>query len=153
MLRYVSTGKVALSALRRIQEEIASIDRSWWRGAIGVEADEPGRPSTLSGATALFITRKDLPESDDLFMAFSDAVFIAEILAGWAKRFGIKWHLTMNGDDWGAIDATGPSPSFLGQMNKWARRAGVPATGKGVWAISEERRAELGRRHGGGIPP
>ncbi len=149
MLRYASTRKVGASALRKIQEEIGSIQRTWWRGAIGLEADEAGPPSILSGSTPLFHAPGAIPDEEDLFLAFADAAFIVGRLADWSRRFTIKWHLTMNGDDWGAIDASGLSPALLGQMEKWARRAKVDSAGKGTWSIPEGRRAELLRRHEG----
>jgi len=146
MLEYASTRKVSASAARKIQEEIGAIRRTWWRGAIGLEAEERDTPSILSGSTPLFHAQ-GIPDEDDLFLAFSDAAFIAERLADWSKRFTIKWHLAMNGDDWGAIDASGFSPQLLGQMDKWARRAKVAPAGKGSWAIPEERRASLLRKY------
>lgn len=146
MLQYASTHKVGASAARKIQAEVPEIRRSWWRGAIGFDVDEIDQPVLLSGSTPLFHPR-GIPDEDDLFMAFADAAFILERLAAWSKRFGIKWHLRMNDDDWGSIDATGLSRPLLGQMEKWARRARVLSGGRGKWTIPEERRAELFRRH------
>lgn len=149
MLEYASTNKVSVSAARKIQEEIGAIDRAWWRGAIGLEPDETDRPSVLSGSTALFHRGQEIPDGDDLFMAFADGAFIVDLLWDWSKRFKVKWHLRMNGDDWGAIDQTGLTPPLLGQMEKWARRAGVSSGGKGRWSIPEDRRTALFRRHPG----
>lgn len=146
MLEYASTRKVSASAARKIQEDIGAIRRTWWRGAIGLEAEGAEAPALLSGSTPLF-HGPGIPDEDDLFLAFADAAFIVERLADWSKRFTIKWRLTMNGDDWGAIDASGFSPMLLGQMEKWARRARVAAAGKGSWAVPEERRASLLRKY------
>ena len=146
MLEYASTRKVSASAARKIQVDIGAIRRIWWRGAIGLEGGGSDAPSILSGSTPLFHAQ-GIPDEDDLFLAFSDAAFIVGRLADWSKRFTIKWHLAMNGDDWGAIDASGLSPQLLGQMEKWARRAGVAPAGKGSWAIPEERRAALLRKY------
>ena len=148
MLRYASTGKVGASAIRRIQEEIGGLRRPWWRGAIGLDVEETGQPAVLSGGTALFHAQ-GIPDEDDLFMAFADAAFILDRLADWAKRFRIKWHLRMNGDDWGAIDPTGRSGPLAGQMEKWARRARVSPAEGGAWIVDEDRRAGLLRRHAG----
>jgi len=140
MLRYESAGRIGVSGIRKILTETGSIDRRWWRGVLGFDAEGLDRPAVLSGATPLFHAQ-GIPDEIDLFMAFSDAAFIVGRLSDWSKRFTIKWHLTMNGDDWGAIDASGLSPSLRGQMKKWARRAGVASGGKGAWRVPEERRA------------
>jgi hypothetical protein len=80
-------------------------------------------------------------------MAFADASFIVARLAAWAKRFGIKWHLRMNGDEWGAIDATGLTRPLLNQMVKWARRVGAVELGRGAWEVSGERLEQLVRKY------
>ena len=110
--------------------------------------EESGQPQVLSGSTALF-HKSDIPDEVDLFMAFADASFIAQILARWAKRFKVKWHVRMNDEDWGSIDPTGLSRPLRDQMEKWSRRARVLSEGKGKWPIDEARRAELLRRHAG----
>ena len=152
MLRYESAGRIGVSGIRKILAEIGTIDRRWWRGVLGFDAERRDRPVVLSGATPLFHPQ-DIPDEVDLFMAFSDAAFIVGRLSDWSKRFTIKWRLRMNGDDWGAIDASGLSPVLLGQMEKWARRAGVYSRRKGEWSIPEERRADLLRRYREGKGP
>lgn len=142
MMQYESAGRIGVSRIREIMTETGALDRRWWRGALGLDAERMDRPSVLSGATLLFHAQ-GIPDEVDLFMAFSDAAFIVERLLDWSERFTIKWHLTMNRDDWGAVDASGLSPLLLGQMKKWARRAGVASAGKGRWSIPEDRRAEL----------
>lgn len=144
MLRYETTGKVKTAAARVILEEAGAIDRAWWNGGIGFEAEDPDAPIELSGKTSLF--RAGIPMDDDLFMSFADMTVIVERLADWAKRYRLKWHLTMHGDDWGAVDSTGPTPPLQDQMKKWSKRAKVAPAGKG-WLISEERRKELLARH------
>lgn len=146
MLRYETTGKVRAAAARTILEEAGAIDRAWWNGGIGFEADEPGGPVELAGRTPLF--RAGVPVQDDLFMAFADMAVIVGRLADWAKRFRLKWRLTMNGDDWGAIDSTGPTPPLLGQLKKWSKRAKVAPAGKGEWVVPEVRKAEILARYG-----
>src|SRR5207247_8225709 len=101
-----------------------------------------------SGSTPLF-HKSGIPDEDDLFMAFADASVIVQALSRWAKRFKVKWHVRMNDEDWGSIDPTGRSRPLLDQMNKWARRARVPAQEKRTWPIDEDRRAELLLRHAG----
>lgn len=152
MLRYESAGRIGVSEIRKILAETGTIDRKWWRGALGFDAERMDRPAVLSGATPLFHPQ-DIPDEVDLFMAFSDAAFIVGRLADWSKRFTVKWHLTMNGDDWGAIDASGLSPALLGQMEKWARRVGVYSRGKGQWSIPEDRRTDLLGRYREGKGP
>jgi hypothetical protein len=148
MIEYASTGKVGVSAAGKIQEEAGAIRRPWWRGALGFDADRSDGPVILSGRTPLFHAG-GIPDEDDLVMAFADASFIVAQLAAWAKRFRIKWRLRMNGEDWGAIDATGLTRPLLNQMVKWARRAGAVECEKGVWAVPGERLEELSRRHQG----
>lgn len=149
MIRYSSTGKVRASAAEKIQAEVGSIRRRWWQGALGFDPGEIDGPVVLSGAVPLF-RAGGIPDEDELFMAFADAAFILERLEGWSKRFRIKWHIHMNGDDWGAVDPTGLSRPLLDQMEKWARRAGAASLGKGRWAVSAERHAALDRKHKGG---
>ena len=148
MIEYASTGRVGVSAALKIQEEVAAIRRPWWRGALGFDADPSDGPVFLSGQTPLFHAG-GIPDEDDLFMAFADASFIVAQLAAWAKRFKIKWHLRMNGEDWGAIDATGLTRPLLKQMAKWARRVGAVETERGVWGVSDERLEGLARKHKG----
>ncbi len=140
MLRYETTGKVKAAAARTILEEAAAIDRAWWNGGLGFETEEAEGPVELSGRTPLF--RAGVAMEDDLFMSFADMAAIVERLADWAKRFRLKWHLTMHGDDWGAVDSTGPTPPLQEQMKKWSKRAKVAPAGK-AWIIPEERRQEL----------
>ena len=148
MIRYSSTGNVGQSAARKIQEEIGTIKREWWQGAIGFDVESFGQPQVLSGQTPLF-HQTGIPDEDDLFMAFADAAFILDRLASWSKRFKIKWHLRMNDEDWGSIDPTGLSRALLDQMEKWSRRARVVSEGRGRWTVPEDRRADLLRRHSG----
>lgn len=149
MLSYETTGRVGASAARKIAAEAAGLQRAWWRGGLGFDLDEAAGPAVLSGATPLFHTSKHIPVDDDLFLAFADAAFILERLEDWARRFKVKWHVRMRDEDWGAVDPSGPTRPLLDQMEKWARRVGVPATGKGTWRIDESRRAELLARHAG----
>jgi hypothetical protein len=142
VIQYASTAKVSVSAARKIQEEIGAIHRAWWRGAIGVDAEETDRPAVLSGATPVF-HKTGVPDEDDLFMAFADASFILAHLDRWAKRFKIKWHIRMNDEDWGSIDATGLSRPLLDQMEKWARRVGAVEIEKGTWVTPGERLEEM----------
>ena len=87
------------------------------------------RPVELHGETPLF-GRQGASDEDDLYMAFSDALFILERLGAWARRFKIKWRLKMNGDDWGAIDPGGRAGPLVTHMDKWAGRAKVAWSGK-----------------------
>jgi hypothetical protein len=148
VLRYESAGKVGLSAIRSILDEIASIERSWWRGALGLDPSEDGRPAILSGKTTLFHAH-GIPDEDDVFMAFADAAFILGKLADWAKRFKIKWRLRMNDEDWGAVDPTGLTKPLREQMGKWSGRARVFESGPATWAIPEDRRSGLLARYAG----
>ncbi len=148
MFSYESVGRVGLSAAGAIQEEIAAIDRVWWRGALGFDASERGRPALLSGRTALFHSH-GIPDEDDLFMAFADTVFILERLSRWARHHRIKWHVRMNDEDWGAVDPSGLTKPLAGRMEKWARRARVIPSGRGTWSVPEARRSELLARHAG----
>jgi hypothetical protein len=148
MLRYESTSKVSASTALKIRDELESLTRAWWRGAIGFDLEDPAGPVTLSGSTPLFHPQ-GIADEDDLFMAFSDAAFIIERLAGWSKRFKIKWHVRMHDDDWGAVDASGLSRPLMNQMEKWARRAKGVSQGNGRWSVPEDRRAALLDRHKG----
>lgn len=147
MLRYESAGKVGVSAVRHILEEAAAIRRTWWRGALGLDPSEDGRPAILSGKTALFHPPGSIPDEEDVFMAFADAAFIVERLAAWAKKHRIKWRISMHDEDWGAIDPTGPTKPLREQLGKWSGRAKVFETGPASWAIPEDRRQELLRRY------
>jgi hypothetical protein len=148
VLRYESVAQVKPSAIHVIQLEIGAIERQWWRGTLGVDASEEERPAILSGKTALF-HGSDIPDADDVFMAFADAAFILEMLADWAKRFKIKWRIRMREDDWGAVDPIGMTRPLLDQMRKWSGRAGVYQSGKLGWSVPEERRIELLARYAG----
>ena len=148
MIHYESTGKVSASVARSIAGDIGLIEREWWRGALGVDASEEGRPAILSGRTPLF-HRSTIPDADDLFMAFADAAFILGRLAGWSKKHKIKWHVRMNDDDWGAVDPGGLTKPLIEQMGKWAHRLKIFPNGRDTWFIPEDRRAELLRRHAG----
>jgi hypothetical protein len=128
--------------------DIEGIEREWWRGALGLDASDGQRPSTLAGRTALF-HKSGIPDDEDLFMAFADAAFILGQLAGWAKRHKIKWHVRMNDEDWGAVDPSGLTPPLLQQMGKWAHRLRIFPSGRDTWFVSEHRRAELLSRHAG----
>ena len=149
MIQYESASKVSASAIRKMLADIGSMDRVWWRGALGLDADpEAQQPAVVGGKTALFHAH-GIPDPDDLFMAFADAVFILERLRDWARRFSVKWHLRMNDEEWGSVDPTGYSKDLRGELEKWSRRAGAAPSGKDRWTISLERRAELLRRHSG----
>jgi hypothetical protein len=145
MLRYETASKVGASAARAILAEAAELKREWWNGGIGFENDEPSVPEVLKGATPLF--RSNVPLEDDLFMAFGDMSAIADLLIDWAARFGVKWRLDMNGEDWGAIDPTGPSQVLIDQLTKWSKRAKVPSAGKARWLIPDTRRRDLSQKH------
>jgi len=149
VIRYESAGRVSASAVRAIQEEAAAVERRWWRGALGLDAEGEGRPAVLRGRTPLFHAQ-GVPDEDDLFLAFADALFILHRLADWAKRFGVKWRVWMNDEDWGAVDPGGPTRPLVEQMDKWAGRAGAARVGKRDWEVSESRRGELLDRYGGG---
>ena len=136
------------SAARSILGEAGSIVRAWWGGVLGFDESEEGRPSTLSGRTALFHP-SGIPDEDDLFMAFTDAAFILDRLADWAKRHTIKWRLRMHDEDWGAVDPGGLTQPLYGRMEKWARRVRVLASGRDAWFIPMDRRAEVLARHAG----
>jgi hypothetical protein len=144
MLRYQTTGKVRAAAARAILEEAAAIDRAWWNGGLAFDAEASDAPAELAGRTPLF--RAGIPMDDDLFMSFADMLVIVDRLADWAKRFRLKWHLTMHGDDWGAVDSTGPTPPLQDQLKKWSKRAKVAPAGRG-WLISEDRRRDVLARH------
>ena len=148
MLRYESTAKVGVSAIHSILEETGSIQRNWWKGALGLDPSEEGRPAILSGKTALFHAH-GIPDDDDVFMAFADVAFIVGRLADWAKRFKIKWRVRMRDEDWGAIDPTGLTKPLREQMGKWSGRARVFECGPAAWFIPEDRREALLARHGG----
>jgi hypothetical protein len=146
VLLYESAGKVGVSAIRCIFEEIGSIQRNWWRGTLGLDPSDEGRPAILSGETALFHAH-GIPDEEDVFMSFADAAFILGRLAGWAKRFKIKWRIRMNGDDWGSVDPVGFTKPLRDQMAKWSGRARVFENGPGSWYIPEDRREALLARH------
>ena len=151
MIRYESTGRVGVSAVRKIQEEIGAIGRVWWQGALGFDVGEIDRPMVLSGSTKLF-HGPGIPDADDVFMAWTDALFILERLSDWSKRFKIKWRIGMNDDDWGSIDPSGFSGPLLGQMKKWARRVGAREIEKGTWVVPGERLDELTKKYKGRPP-
>jgi len=148
MLHYESAAQVKPSAVQAIFREIGALSRDWWRGPIGLDASEEGRPSILKGKTALFHA-SGIPDGDDIFMAFADAVFILEKLVDWAKRFKIKWRIRMRDEDWGAVDPTGMTRPLFEQIGKWSARAGVSQSGKLGWGVPEDRRAELLVRYSG----
>jgi hypothetical protein len=148
MLSYESTGRLKPSAIRAIRKDIAGLERDWWRGALGLDAAGEDRPSTLTGRTPLF-HRSGIPDLEDLFMAFADAAFILGLLAGWAKRHKIKWHIRMNDEDWGAVDPSGLTKPLIEQMGKWAHRLKIFPSGRDTWFIPEDRRADLLARHAG----
>jgi len=142
VLRYESAGRVAVAAVQTIFEEVGAIRRDWWRGALGLDASEDGRPAILRGKTALFHAH-GIPDADDVFMAFADAAFILGRLADWSKRFKIKWRIHLRDDDWGAVDPGGMTKPLRTQMEKWSGRARVIENGPVSWAVPEERRAAL----------
>lgn len=146
MIRYESTGKVGVSAARKIQGEVGAIRRTWWQGALGFDVGEIEQPLVLSGSTKLF-HGPGIPDEDDVFMAWTDASFILEHLRRWSKQFKIKWHLRMNEDDWGSIDPSGLSRPLLNQMVKWSRRIGAVEIEKGTWVAPGERLDELMRKY------
>lgn len=143
MLRYESAAKVGVGAVRAILAEIGAIDRVWWRGALGLDPSEDERPAILSGKTALFHPAGKIPDEDDVFMAFADAAFIVQRLGDWAKRYTIKWKLSMRDEDWGAVDPSGMTKPLREQMGKWSGRAKVFESGPLEWFIPEDRRQEL----------
>jgi hypothetical protein len=148
VLRYESAAKVGVAAVQKILEEIGSIRRDWWHGALGVDPSDDDKPAILSGKTALFHV-SGIPDEDDVFMAFADAAFIVEKLADWAKRYKIKWKVQMRDEDWGAVDPTGLTKPLREQMGKWSHRAKVFETGPASWAIPVERREALLARYAG----
>lgn len=148
MLDYTSTGKVKVAAARAILQDIAGIERDWWRGALGLDGAEDDRPAVLSGRTPLF-HRSAIPDADDLFMSFADAEFILRRLAAWARTHKIKWHIRMNDEDWGAVDPGGLTKPLVEQMGKWAHRLRIFPNGRDTWFVPEDRRAELLRLHAG----
>jgi hypothetical protein len=148
MLHYESTGRVNASVVRAIWSDIGDINRVWWRGVLGFDVSDEGKPSILSGRTPLF-HKSGIPDEDDLFMAFADAAFILGRLAGWAKEHRIKWHLRMHDDDWGAVDPSGLTKPLLEQMGKWAHRLKIFPNGRDTWFVPEDRRADLLARHAG----
>ncbi|HEX7901595.1 MAG TPA: hypothetical protein VF950_27800 [Planctomycetota bacterium] len=145
MLRFESASKVGVSAVRAIVGEAAGVDRQWWHKPLSFENAAPQAPEYLKGGISLF--RPGVPLEDDLFMAFGDMAAVVELLSGWAKAHGVKWHLFMNADDWGTIDPTGPSQVLLGQLKKWSKRAKVPDAGKGQWLIPDTRRRDISMKH------
>ena len=54
------------SAVRVIREEIQAIDRDWWKGALGFDAADDDRPSTLSGRTRLFYNKTVIPDAEEI---------------------------------------------------------------------------------------
>ena len=143
MLRTESAAKVGVSAVHAILAEIGTIDRVWWRGTLGLDPSEDDRPAILSGKTALFHGHGKIPDADDVFMAFTDAAFIVQRLGDWAKRYKIKWKLSMRDEDWGALDPSGMTKPLREQMGKWSHRAKVFESGPLEWFIPEDRRQEL----------
>jgi hypothetical protein len=146
MLSYETTGRVRAASIGAIREELGQIQRQWWRGALGFDATDLDRPSALSGRTKLFHP-SGIPDADDLFMAFADAAFILERLAGWAKKHKLKWHVRMHDEDWGAVDPSGMTKPLIEQMGKWARRVKVFPSGRDAWFVPEHRRSELLARY------
>jgi len=149
VLEYETTGRVKTSAVRAIRADVAAIQRDWWRGKLGIDASDEEHPAILSGRTPLFYTKTAIPDADDLFMAFSDVVFILGKLSAWSKKHKIKWHLRMHGEDWGAVDPSGLTKPLLDQMGKWAHRLKIFPNGRDTWFVPEDRRAELLARHAG----
>ena len=145
MLRFESASKVGVSAARRIQAEASGVDRPWWYKPLSFENADPKAPEFLKGGISLF--RPGVPLEDDLFMAFGDMAAVVDLLSGWAKDHGVKWHLFMDADDWGTIDPTGPSQVLLDQLKKWSKRAKVPEAGKGKWLIPDTRRRDISMKH------
>jgi hypothetical protein len=145
VLRYESASKVGLASARAILAEMAAVERAWWHRAPTFENAEPTGPEVLRGRASFF--RSGVPLEDDLFMAFGDMAALVDLLRGWASRFGVKWHLFNDDDDWGTIDPTGPSQVLLGQLAKWSRRAKVPEAGKAQWLIPDTRRRDIAAKH------
>jgi hypothetical protein len=143
MLRYSTAARVGEGAARRILEAAAALRRDWWKDPLGL--DRTG-DRTLEGRSALFHSG-GIPDADDLFMAFADAVFILERLGAWAREERLKWRFTMHDDDWGALDPSGPDPVLRRALDKWAGRVRAERLPKGRYAVSEERRAGLLARH------
>jgi hypothetical protein len=147
MLHYASTSRLGEGAIRSLCAEAAAIERDWWRGGLGFETD--GARGVLSGSTPLFHRSAGIPDADDLFLAFADAVFILDRLAAWAKSRKVKWAIRMHDEAWGAVDPSGCTVPLLDQMDKWAGRVGALRPGRGQWEVDEARRAELLARHAG----
>jgi hypothetical protein len=147
MLHYASTSRLGEGAIRSLCAEAAAIERDWWRGGLGFETD--GARGILSGSTPLFHRSAGIPDADDLFLAFADAVFILERLAAWAKSRKVKWAIRMHDEAWGAVDPSGCTAPLLDAMDKWAGRVGALRPGRGEWEVDEARRAELLARHAG----
>ena len=147
MIRYESAGRVGVSAVRAILEEVGALERRWWRGGMGFDVEGTERPQVLRGRTPLF-RPGGVPDEDDLFMAFGDALFIVQHLADWAGRFKVKWRIWMNDEDWGAVDPGGLTRPLVEQMDKWAGRVGAARSGTRDWRVSDDRRAALWERYG-----
>lgn len=145
MLRLESASKVGVAAARTILAEAAGVDRAWWHKPLSFENADPSAPEVLKGGVSLF--RSGVPLEDDLFMSFGDMAAVVELLAGWSKAHGVKWHLFMDDRDWGTIDPTGPSQVLLDQLKKWSKRAKVPEAGKAKWLIPDTRRIDISARH------
>ena len=145
MLCFESASKVGVSAARAILAEAEGVDRDWWQRPLTFENGEPAAPEVLKGGISLF--RPGVPLEDDLFMSFGDMAAVVELLSGWSKAHGVKWHLFMDEDDWGTIDPTGPSHLLLEQLKKWSKRAKVPEAGKAKWLIPDTRRRDISSRH------
>ena len=148
MLEYETTGRVKSSAVRAIRADIAGIERDWWRGKLGIDASDEDHPAILTGRTPLFY-KAGIPDADDLFMSFADVAFILGHLSAWSKKHKIKWHLRMNGEDWGAVDPSGLTKPLIDQMGKWAHRLKIFPSGRDTWFVPEDRRAGLLARHAG----
>lgn len=149
MLSYETTSQVGISAARIILREARAVERAWWKGGLGFDAEAVERPLVLSGKTPLF-GRSGASDPDDLYMAFADALFILERLEQWSARFKVKWRLHMHDEDWGTIDPGGISRPLRTHLDKWAGRAKVEFSSKGRWVVDEKRRAEIAARHSGG---
>ena len=145
MLRFESASKVGVSAAKSILGEAAGVEREWWHKPLAFENADPKAPEVLKGSISVF--RPGAPLEDDLFMSFGDMAEVVDLLSAWAKAHGVKWHLFMDADDWGTIDATGPSEVLLGQLKKWSKRAKVPEAGKAKWMIPDTRRRDISSRH------
>lgn len=127
-------------------------EQSWWSEAIAFY-ESPTRG--FVGRTKLLLgdyetsdgDRVEVAESDDLLMAWHGCGVIAGCLAAWSKRFDIGWHLSLEGGDFGDIDAAGLfSKRLESSLAGLLRAAGVRDAGEALQRRIRETDARYASR-------